>query len=128
MFAKIKGFTLVEVIVVCLILTVVLVGFLGVFNLSLSLNETSINSVIAVNDACSVLERIKNIDPFDSAVLVAAYPDGGFVAGYNNLPQETVQVNYANLAADPIHVSVTVNWQEKSRLLSESVVTLVTQR
>lgn len=123
-----KGFTLVEVLVVSLFLVSAIVGVLYLLNYTLYLNEVSRNSVIALNDACSVVENIKNIDPFSMTNLIAAYPDGGTVAGYSNLNSESVQVDYANLAGDPIVATITVSWQGKDRSHSESISTLVTKR
>ncbi|MFH1062200.1 MAG: type II secretion system protein [Candidatus Omnitrophota bacterium] len=124
-----KGFTLVEISVVLLILGGVIAGFLSVNNASFSLLEQISSSVIAVNDARSVIENMRNLNPFNLANLTAIYPDGGIVAGFNNLTQETVRVNYLNTGADPIQVTVTVSWQGKAnRIFSEQLTTLLTAR
>ncbi|MBU4304865.1 MAG: prepilin-type N-terminal cleavage/methylation domain-containing protein [Candidatus Omnitrophica bacterium] len=123
-----KGFTFVEVMIVCLILTGVIGGFFGVYNAGFVLNEQLKSSVIAICDGRSILENMRNIDPFDVTNLVASYPNGGFVGGYNNLPQETVQVNYENIAADPIKVTVTVTWRGAGeRVHTERLVTFLTK-
>ena len=126
---KSRGLTLIEVLIVCLLMSGVIIGFIGVYNASFALNEQLRSSVKALNDASSVLESMRNIDPFDISAVIALYPDNGLVAGYNNLGQETVRVNYTNVAADPIAVTVTVTWQAGgARNYSERIVTLLTQR
>lgn len=123
-----RGFSLVEIMIVCLFLVIIVFGFIYLFNVSLYLNEQTRNSIIAINDAVAVVERIKNIEPFSVTNLIAGYPDAGYIAGYNNLDSESVQVNYGNLAADPVLVTVTVTWQGKERIFSEEVSTFVTKR
>ncbi len=124
-----KGLTLVETMIACLILVGMIVGFLGVFNASFSLLEQLSSSVIATSDACAVLESMRNIDPFNTTNLIAVFPDGAAVAGYNNLGSETVLVNYEDLLANPIKATVSVSWQGKGgRVYTERLVTLLTRR
>lgn len=124
-----KGFTLIEIIIVLLILGGVIAGFLSVNNASFSLLEQISSSVIAVNDARSVIENMRNIDPFNAANLISIYPDGATVAGFSNLVQETIRVNYLNTGVDPILVTVTVSWQGKAnRTFTEQLTTLLTAR
>ncbi len=124
-----RGFTLVEIMVVLLLLGGIIAGFLSVNGVSLTLLEQLSNSVVAVNDARSVLENMRNIDPFDVANLTSMYPDGGTVAGFSNLNQETIRVDYLSAAADPIQVTVTVTWQGRgNRTFTEQITTLLTAR
>ncbi|MBI4845594.1 MAG: prepilin-type N-terminal cleavage/methylation domain-containing protein [Candidatus Omnitrophica bacterium] len=124
-----KGFTFVEVMVVLLILAGIIAGFSSLSGANFTLLEQVANSNIAINDARSVLENMRNIDPFTAANLTAQYPDGAAVAGFNNLEQETVRVNYVDLTADPIQVTITVSWEGKGgAALTEEVTTLLTAR
>lgn len=128
-FNQKKGFTLIEIIIVLLILGGVIAGFLSVNTASFSLLEQISSSVIAVNDARSVIENMRNIDPFNAANLTSIYPDGATVAGFSNLVQETIRVNYLNTGVDPILVTVTVSWQGKAnRTFTEQLTTLLTAR
>lgn len=128
-FRQKKSFTLIEVVVVLLILSGVIVGFLSVYTASFSLLEQLSSSVIAVNDARSVLENMRNIDPFNVSSLISTYPNGSNVPGFNNLSNETVRVDYLNTAADPIEVTITVIWQGKgNRVFTERLTTLLTAR
>jgi len=124
-----RGFSLVEILIVCIILSVLIIGFFYVFHAGFALSEQLRGSLIALNDAESVIEKMRNIDPISASNLTASYPDGAFVAGFNNLPKETVRVEYASLATDPIKVYVKVNWQgQGGRLFNEELVTLLTTR
>ena len=123
------GLTLVEVMVVLLLLGGIIAGFLSVNGASLTLLEQISSSVVATNDARSVLENMRNIEPFNATNLVFLYPDGGTVAGFNNLNLETIRVDYLNIASDPIQVTVTVTWQGKgNRTFTEQLTTLLTAR
>ncbi|MBU1087712.1 MAG: type II secretion system GspH family protein [Candidatus Omnitrophica bacterium] len=124
-----KGFTLVEIVVVLLILGGVIAGFLSVNTASFSLLEQISSSVIAVNDARSVIENMRNIDPFNAANLTSLYPDGANVVGFDNLVQESVKVNYLNTGSDPIQVTVSVSWQGRAnQAFTEQLTTLLTAR
>ena len=124
-----KGMSLVEVMVVLLLLGGIIAGFLSVNGASLTLLEQLSSSVIAVSDARSVIENMRNIDPFNATNLTFLYPDGGTVAGFNNLNLETVRIDYLNTASDPIQVTVTVTWQGKgNRAFTEQLTTLMTAR
>lgn len=124
-----RGLTLVEVMVVLLLLGGMIAGFLSVNGASLSLLEQLSSSVVAVNDARSVLENMRNIDPFNAANLTFMYPNGGTVAGFSNLNQETIRVDYLSVASDPIQVTITVTWQGKgNRTFTEQLTTLLTAR
>ena len=119
-----QGLTLVEILMVMLLLIVVVVGFLGVFIVSFALGEHSRNVVVALNDASSVMEDMRNIV---FASLPALYPDGVAVAGYANLPSETVVVEYTNIGADAVTANVVVSWTERSRNFQETITTVITK-
>lgn len=124
-----RGLTLVEIMVVLLLLGGMIAGFLSVNGASLTLLEQLSSSVVAVNDARSVIESMRDIDPLTAANLTSLYPNGGTVSGFNNLNQESIQVDYLNLAVDPIQVTVTVNWVGKgNRTFTEQLTTLLTAR
>jgi len=72
---------------------------------------------------------MRNIDPISAGTLTAAYPNGAIVPGFNNLADETVKVEYADLSADPIKVYVIVTWEgQGGRSFAEQLVTLITKR
>ena len=124
-----RGFSLVEILIVCLLLSVVIIGCFYVFHAGFALMEQLRGSVIALNDAGSVIENMRNINPITAANLTAIYPDGAVVPGFNNLGSESVIVEYEDLSADPIKVFVTVTWQgQGGRVFIEKLVTLLTKK
>ena len=123
------GFTFIEILIVCLLLSTVIIGCFYVFHAGFALMEQLKGSVIALSDAESIIENMRNIDPINAANLTAVYPHGAIVPGFNNLANETLEVEYADLSADPIKVYVIVNWEgQGGRLLTEQLVTLLTTR
>ncbi|MCK4994087.1 MAG: prepilin-type N-terminal cleavage/methylation domain-containing protein [Candidatus Omnitrophica bacterium] len=123
------GFSFVEILIVCLLLSMLIIGSFYVFHAGFALMEQLKGSVIALSDAESVIENIRNIDPITAINLTAVYPNGAIIPGFNNLVNETVKVEYADLMADPIKVYVIVNWEgQGGRLLTEQLVTLFTTR
>lgn len=123
------GFSFVEILIVCLLLSTLIIGYFYVFHAGFALMEQLKGSVIALNDAESIIENMRNIDPVNAANLIAVYPNGAIVPGFNNLVNETVKVEYADLSADPIKVYVIVSWEgQGKRLLTEQLVTLLTKR
>jgi prepilin-type N-terminal cleavage/methylation domain-containing protein len=122
-----QGFTLVEIMMVCILLAGVIVSFFYMIQVGFALVEKLSTSVIALNDAGSIIENMRNIDPLSVANLTTAYPDGASIAGFAHLNNEAVTVNYEDLSADPIKVYVRVTWQG-SRMFTEELVTLLTKR
>ncbi|MCG2712122.1 MAG: prepilin-type N-terminal cleavage/methylation domain-containing protein [Candidatus Omnitrophica bacterium] len=123
------GFSFIEILIVCLLLSIVIIGSFYVFHTGFALMEQLRGSVIALSDAESIIENMRNIDSISAANLTAAYPNGAIVSGFNNLANETVKVEYADLSTDPIKVYVIVKWEgQGGRLFTEQLVTLLTKR
>jgi len=108
-----RGFTLIEVMVTLFVAAIATAGYVGssiaTQRQSAELHERS----IAVQEAQRVIEQIRDeagTNNFPGNVL-AAFPDGGTVAGMNALPNEQVRVNYADPTATPLDTTVTVTWQ-----------------
>ena len=124
-----RGFSFIEILIVCLLLSIVIIGCFYVFHAGFVLMEQLRGSVIALNDAESIIENMRNIDPINASTLTAAYPNGAAVPGFNNLANETVTVEYADLTADPIKIYVVVGWEgQGGRKFTEQLVTLLTKR
>lgn len=128
---KKDGFTLLELMISIAIMVGAILVIFGLLLNYLLLIETSKNKTVAIDDAQAVLEAIRNTDPFTSSNVTTNYPAGVNLAsnfGFNKLQNEAIYVSYASPAADPLQITVTVNWQEKTRNRSESLITLMTQR
>ncbi|HOE68386.1 MAG TPA: prepilin-type N-terminal cleavage/methylation domain-containing protein [Candidatus Omnitrophota bacterium] len=108
-----RGFTLIEVMVALFVTTIAIAGYVG-SNIATQRQAAELHErTIAVQEAQRVIEQMRdkartNNFPGD---VVAAFPDGGTVAGMNALPDERVQVDYVNPAATPLDTTVTVTWQ-----------------
>ncbi|MFH1777908.1 MAG: prepilin-type N-terminal cleavage/methylation domain-containing protein [Candidatus Omnitrophota bacterium] len=122
------GFTLLEVMIASAILVIAIISILGVFYSGLGLNESSKNYITALNDARTALERIRDIQPFTNVNVTTVYPDNSVLPGFLNLDNEQVIVSYANTTADPLTITITVNWQERLRTRNLSLVTEMTER
>ena len=72
--------------------------------------------------------RDANPDSFPDAVR-DAYPNGETVPGPGLLPNETIEVTYANDAANPLEATVVISWPDlQGRPVQETISTLLTDR
>lgn len=95
--------------------------------------DVSRNTTVAVNDASFILERMRSTDPFTITNVVGAYPNGADAAawiGPTKLTNETVRVNYQNPSADPLVITVRVDWQDTIKVRNRflTITTIMTQR
>ena len=126
-----RGFTLLEIMIAIAIMVGAILAILGLFLNYLMLVETAKNTTVAVDNAQAVLEAIRNTDPFTVSNVTAAFPAGVDLApnfNFDKLDNEAIYVSYGSLTADPLQITATVNWQEKTRSRSESLTTKMTQR
>ncbi len=123
-----RGFTLIELIISLSIIVPVLLGVIGLNVYVFRMNETSRRAVVAVQDAHTVIERIRNASETSLAQVTTTYPSGQAVGGFSNLPSEQVTVAYPNASADPLAITVTVSWQDRQGTMTRSLTTQVTQR
>ena len=126
-----SGFTLIEVAIT---MAVVLLALIGAIAANTRLHQTgsaAYERSVAIQDANQIIERIRNTassGQFPGNV-TTAFPNNGQVAGFSGLTNEQIIVSYVNTSADPLDVSVTVNWHENGvRNVSQTLRTLVTQR
>ena len=128
-----SGFTLVEILVSMLVFTVAVLAIIGVYVSIAQLNEGSRTLMTAANDARAVLEAIREDSDIGGLTQVKAKWPNAVVIQRTALPGETATVCYGNcasptLGADPLPVTVRVDWPERGRTRSVTVDTLVTQR
>lgn len=124
-----RGFTLVEVLMAMLVFVVAVVALLMLYIGVSSLRESSRNMAQAMADARTVLEEIREASGASLAGVTGTDWTGW--ASDNNLtslPDEVVTVEYADEAADPLDITVQVDWTERGRARTAVVETLVTQR
>ncbi len=128
MFRDRKGFTFIEILFSLAVIIPVLLGIIGITTYSLRIADTARTTTTAVQDAHTVIERIRNTSTNGLNQVVATYPTGQAVAGFNNLTNEQIVVTYPNAAADPLAITVTVTWSDQNRNMSRSLWTQVTRR
>lgn len=123
-----QGMTLMEILIVSMLLVVVVLGFLGLMLVNFALNEHSRNVVVALNDASSVIEALRNFSPFTVTGIQSQFADGSAVSGYNNLNAETVVVKYSSSGSESVTANVIVRWSERNRNYQETLTTIITSR
>lgn len=123
-----RGVTLIELMVAIAVLSSAIVSLVGAYIVFFSLSETSRTRQIAMADAQSVLERIRNVSPFTNANVQAQFPNGTAVAGFANLTSEQVTIAYPSPTAVPLEVRVQVSWTLRSRALSFQLSSLMRER
>ncbi|MCX5693103.1 MAG: prepilin-type N-terminal cleavage/methylation domain-containing protein [Candidatus Omnitrophica bacterium] len=136
LFGKYKsGFTLVELMISTAVMVGVAVPTLMLFLNYLILMDINKNTTIAINDASCILESIRDVDPFmfDNITKPGNYPQGQDLSsriGPKKLRNEAIYVTYQNPSADPLTITVTVNWQDEVRIRNRtlSLATMMTQR
>lgn len=123
-----RGFTLIELIIALSVIVPVLLGSIGLNVYVFRMTETSRRAMVAVQDAHTVIERIRNVSKTSLVQVVSTYPSGQTVSGFSNLPSEQVTVTYPNASADPLAITVTVNWTDRQGTMTRSLATQVTHR
>ena len=124
-----RGFTLIEVVMTIGIFAITTVALIGFYITVSVLNESSRNVTRAMADARAVLEGIRNSSASGLAAVTGTnWTSWAMNNNLDSLDQEAVSVAYANPAADPLNVTVRVNWSERGRARTAVVNTLVTRR
>ena len=120
-----RGFTLVEVIVTLGLLLIASTGTFGVFFYALQNAGTAKHTTAATYSAKWQMEAIKNTT-FD--YITALFPDGvpSEVQGTSLPTGATWTVTYPDgTGADPLTITVTVSWLEKTTTKSVQLTTQV---
>jgi len=126
-----RGFTLIELLVAVVVMGFGLLALLLANTYIQQASERAYERMVAVQDAGRAAELIRDasVNGNFPANVTAAFPNGGAVAGFNNLTAEQVVVNYRNTNADPLDITVTTTWLEQGRRNSSfQLRTLMTQR
>lgn len=124
------GFTLVEVMLTVGILAVVIVGLLQLFVYCATLAESAGNITLALNDAQSKIEEIRNHD-FSS--LTTDYGSGGTPGNnftLNSLNGSgTVTIAQVGGASELLQVQIDAAWQNKNgRNFTQTLMSYAAQR
>lgn len=123
-----KGFTLIELMIALAIVLPVLLGSVGLNVYVFRAAETSRRGIVALQDAHTMIERIRNTSENGLSQVTSTYPSGSTVSGFSNLPSEQVTVTYPNANADPLAITVTVTWADRQGTMTRTLATQVTRR
>lgn len=107
---RIRGFTLLEVMLASTILIVALCGLLASYVLCFNLTETAKNMTLATNAIQFKLEEIRDYD-FNKIAAVydnTTFTVSGFAAG-----QATGTISIENITTDILRVTVSVCWRQR---------------
>lgn len=123
------GFTLLETLIAIGLFAMVVLVFLGSIHYSLALNTYSKDRLVALNDVKRVIEQVRLVaDSYGvtgaGSVLNPTTPWSNFIS--NSLPNESVLLVISGV--DPLVVTATISWNEKSRTQNLSMSTKVTRR
>ena len=119
-----SAFTLMELMIAAAVLSIALLGLLGVFTRCFGLNETAKNLTIAINGAQEKLEQIRNLRDAGTP-----RPAGHYSENVSNFPvQHRVAIDIFDDGTDPdgisnsdlFWISVSVSWKQKGgRIIGE---------
>lgn len=123
-----KGFTLVELMFALAILIPVALIAVNVNSLMAGRVRTARLITIALHDANTVMERIRDTSDLGLSQIVSSYPSGQAVSGFANLPNEAVVVQYPDPNANPLAITVSVEWTDSGRLMRRVLTSYVTTR
>ena len=123
-----SGFSLIEVMIAFAIFIPVFLAVILVNIHTIRSTSSSQMVVTALQDAHTVIERIRNVSDQGVPQVVVSFPNGAAIPGFQNLVGEQVVVTYPNANSDPLDITVTVTWQDRARAMTRSLRTQVTDR
>lgn len=126
-----NGFTLIEVMITMVVMAAALLAILTANAMVSQTSEGAYQRLVAIQDANQVIERMRNTAATGTfpGNVTAVYPNGGTVAGFTSLTNETVTVAYASTVTNPLDVTVTVSYLENGRRAANTAMrSIITQR
>ncbi|MFC1631685.1 hypothetical protein ACFL2I_03930 [Candidatus Omnitrophota bacterium] len=112
-----QGLTLVELLTAALVASLAIGATVVCFSQVFYLSEVAKDTSVAVSDIRDMMEEIWST-PFD--FIVSSFPDGDIdgppannyanVVGGYTLGSESIVVDYADVAADPLELAITASW------------------
>ena len=94
-----NGFSLIELMFALAILVPVTLAIISANVYALRVSETARGVTVAMQDAHTIIERVRNTSKQGLAQVVATFPSGQVVANAATLPGEQVTVTYPNANA-----------------------------
>ncbi len=124
-----KGFTLMEVLMAMMMFATAFIVLMGIYIGIAGMRETSRNITQAMADARAVVEAMRDSSAGGlNNVTGQNWAQWALNNGLTSLQNEAVLVTYVNRNADPLEITVRIDWQERGRNRFTTVSTLMTQR
>ena len=126
-----NGFTLIEVMITMVVMAAALLSVLTANAMVSQTSEGAYQRLVAIQDVNQIIERMRNTAATGTfpGNVTAVYPNGGTVAGFTSLTNETVTVAYVSAVTNPLNVTVTVNYLENGRRAANTALrSIITQR
>jgi len=125
-FKQKKGFTLVELLIAVLILAGAIGGALMLYTTSMISSQQAWDTTVAVSHGEHVLEEMQARDSLDS-ILTVNWKSWVREQKLNTLPDEVIEVTFADPDNDPLDVQVQVDWVRKARAQNVMLKTKITK-
>ncbi|OGX11770.1 MAG: hypothetical protein A2351_06735 [Omnitrophica bacterium RIFOXYB12_FULL_50_7] len=125
------AFTIIELMIALVVVSVVIVGFVGANIMAQKNNEEVHERTIAIQDANRAIEQMRNVSRTGTfpANVVTTYPDNSSLSEPDNLTDEAIHISYASTTANPLDVTITVTWTSYPQRDNEVVLrAYITQR
>jgi len=139
-----EGFTLIELMIALVVVSVVIVGYVGANIMAQRNTEDMHERTVAIQDANRLIERMRSAGrdavsfPADLVAEFPQYPDPITEFNeasqtekpvFNNLTNEKTTVAYDNPGENPLDATITITWKcYTGRACSEAVRAYITQR
>jgi len=125
-FKQKKGFTLVELLIAVLVLAGAISGILMLFTTSMISSQQAWDTTVATFHGEHVLEEMQARDSLDS-ILTVNWRRWVEEQKLNTLPDEVIEVTFADPDNDPLDIQVQVDWVRKSRVRNVTLNTKMTK-
>jgi len=125
-FKQKKAFTLVELLIAVFILAGAISGILMLFTTSMISSQQAWDTTVATFHGEHVLEEMQARDSLDS-ILTVNWRRWVEEQRLNTLPDEVIEVTFADPDNDPLDIQVQVDWVRKSRVHNITLNTRMTK-
>ncbi len=125
-FTQKKAFTLVELLIAVFILVGAISGILMLFTTSMLSSQQAWDTTVATFHGEHVLEEMQARDSLNS-ILAVDWKRWVEEQRLNTLPDEVIEVTFADPDNDPLDIQVQVDWVRKSRVRNITINTKMTK-
>ena len=120
------GFTLIELLVAAYILLVGICGILSLFTNSMMSTQSAWDITVATTHAQYILEEMQNKNTLQD-ILDVDWNAWAQEQKLNTLPDETFEITYNDLTADPLEIQVIDKWKRSSGITHITLRTKLTK-